>query len=77
MNAFSMLVVLIKKVCASVLGKDLEGIFGGVKLEHPHCQVRHGAEVRFVMDLQRLHEGGVKDQVIPGKKKYTQVCFFF
>lgn len=65
----------------SVLGKDLEGIFGGVNLESAHCRVRHGAEVLFVMDLQWLHEGGVKDQVIPGICErlcplMSSVCFF-
>lgn len=28
------------------------------------------------MDLQRLHDEGVKEQVIPGKNQYTQVCDF-
>lgn len=65
----------------SVLGKDLEGIFGGVNLESAHCRVRRGAEVLFVMDLQWLHEGGVKDQVIPGICErlcplMSSVCFF-
>lgn len=51
----------------SVLGKDLEGIFViCVNLERTYCRVRHRAEVHFVMDLQRLYEGSVKDQVIPG-----------
>lgn len=68
-----------QKKCVSALGKDLEGILGGVNLERPHCRVRRGAEVRFVMELQRLHEGlglGVQDQVIPGKKNtHKCVCF--
>lgn len=61
------------KKCASVLGKDREGIFGGVDLPRPRCWVLHGAEARFVMDLQWLQEGGVEDQE---KNKYTQVCVF-
>lgn len=54
--------------------ENLEGIFGGVNFERPDWRVRHGAEVRFVMDLQRLHEGGVKDHSRE-KKIHTSVCF--
>lgn len=68
MNALSLLVVLIKRSVCLCWEKDLKGIFGGVKRERPHCGVEQGAEVHSVMDLQRLRDGGVKEQVIPGKK---------